>query len=83
MPAFEKDPAAFVQMFGNDLGTFAEGLDVEPLGVFLRLAGSVLSAFGAGNGESGDGCATSGVLHFRVLAQISDHQSLLQGVGLL
>ena len=38
MPAFEKDPAAFVQMFGNDLGTFAEGLDVEPLGVFLRLS---------------------------------------------
>ena len=83
MPAFEKDPAAFVQMFGNDLGAFAEGLDVEPLGVFLRLAGSVLSAFGAGNGESGDGCATRGVLHFRVLAQISDQQSLLHGVGLL
>ena len=38
LPAFEKDPAAFVQMFGNDLGTFAEGLDVEPLGVFLRLS---------------------------------------------
>jgi hypothetical protein len=52
-----------VQVFGHDLGTLAECLDIEPLGVFLRLAGTVLSAFGTGDGEGGDGCATDGVLH--------------------
>ena len=46
MPAFEEDPAAFVEMFGHDLGAFAKGLDIEPLGVFLRLAGAVLPTFG-------------------------------------
>jgi len=47
-----------VEAFGYDLGAFAERFDVEPLGVFLRLAGTVLPAFSTGNGESGDGCAT-------------------------
>ena len=32
LPAFEEDPAAFVEVFGRDLGAFAEDLDVEPLG---------------------------------------------------
>jgi hypothetical protein len=44
LPAFEGDPAAFVQVFGHDLGAFAKGLDIEPLGVFLGLAGTVLPA---------------------------------------
>ena len=83
LPAFEEDPAAFVEVFGHDLGAFAKRLDVEPLGVFLRLAGTVLPTFVAGDGEGGDGCATRGVLHFRVSAQISDQQSLLHGGCLL
>ena len=61
LPAFEEDPAAFVEVFGDDLGAFAEDLDVEPLGVFLRLAGTVLPTFGAGDGEGGNGCATRGL----------------------
>jgi hypothetical protein len=44
LPAFEEDPAAFVEVFSDDLGTFAKGLDIEPLSVFLRLAGTVLPA---------------------------------------
>jgi hypothetical protein len=68
------------EVFGYDLGAFAEGFDVEPLGMFLRFAGTVLPPFGDGNGEGGDGCATGGVLHFRVFAQIPDQQSLLHGV---
>jgi len=80
LPAFEKDPAAFMEVLGHDLGAFAKGLDVEPLSVFLWFAGTVLPAFGAGDGEGGDGCATSGLLHFRVFAQVSDQQSLLHGV---
>jgi len=35
-----------VEVFGHDLSPFAEGLDVEPLRVFLRLAGAVLPTFG-------------------------------------
>jgi len=31
LPAFEEDPAAFMQVFCHDLGAFAESLDIEPL----------------------------------------------------
>ena len=41
----------------------------EPLSMFQRLAGTVLAAFDAGHGESCDGSATRGVLHFHVFAE--------------
>src|SRR5271165_5877767 len=83
LPAFQEDPASFLQELGSNFSSPAEALNVEPFGVFLKLAAAVLPALGAGHRKGGDGGASRGVLHFWVFTQVSDQQKLLHGVVVL
>src|SRR5208283_4648115 len=81
LPAFQEDTASFLQELGSYFGSPAEAFDVEPFGVFLKLAVAVLlPARGAGHREGRDGGASRGVFHFWVFSQVSYQQKLLHGV---
>src|SRR3974390_904840 len=72
--AFDIHGAAFFQVVAHDFGGTPEGLDVVPLSTVLPVTVFVFGALGGGEREGGNGHATRGGLHFRVLAQVA-HQS--------
>src|ERR1019366_9834970 len=83
LPAFQEDTASFLQELGSNFSSPAEALNVEPFGVFLKLAAAVLPALRAGHGKGRDGGASRRVLHFGVFSQVSYQQKLLHGVVVL
>src|SRR5271165_1222260 len=83
LPAFQEDTASFLQEFSGNFSSPAEALNVEPFGVFLKLAAVVLPALRAGHRKGCDRSASRGVLHFWVFSQVSDQQKFLHGVVVL
>src|SRR5271165_3082547 len=83
LPAFQEDTASFLKELSSDFSSPAEALNVEPFGVFLKLAAAVLPALSAGHRKGRDGGASRGVFHFWVFSQVSYQQKLLHGVVVL
>ena len=69
LAAFDVDPGALVKVVADDLGPAAEGLDGEPLRVFLQFPAFVLPTFGGRDGKLRNGRSLSAVLNFRIAAQ--------------
>src|SRR3974390_3457222 len=69
--AFDIDGAALLQVVAHDFGSAPERLDVVPLSTVLPVTVFVFGALGSGEREGGNGHATRGGLHFRILAQVA------------
>src|SRR5664280_1685140 len=83
LPAFEINPASFMQGFADVLCQAIEGFHSKPLGVLLRFAALVLPSFRSGDGELCDGRPLLAVLHLRITAEISDQRYFLHLLLLL
>src|SRR5271165_6323650 len=69
--SFDVNRAALFQVLARDFGGAPEGLDVVPLGLVLPVAVLVFHRRTGGQRKGGNGHATRGGLHFRVLAQVA------------
>src|SRR5690606_12391546 len=75
--AFHVDLRALAQVLAGELAELAEEGHAVPLRVLLRIAVAVLADAGGRQADLGDGHATLGVLGFRVVAEISDQDGLV------
>src|SRR5271165_3003930 len=83
LPAFEINPASFMQVLADDLCQAIEGFHSKPLRVLLRFAALVLPSFRDRDGKLRYGCSLLAVFHIRVTAEISDQHYFLHLLLLL
>src|SRR5664280_2672772 len=83
LPAFEINPASFMQVLADDLCQAIEGFHSKPLRVLLRGAALVLPSFRGRDGKLRYGCSLLAVFHIRGTAEISDQHYFLHLLLLL
>src|ERR1019366_8063250 len=83
LPAFEINPASFMQVLADDLCQAIEGFHSKPLRVLLRFAALVLPSFRDRDGKLRYVCSLLAVFHIRVTAEISDQHYFLHLLLLL
>src|SRR5271165_1879642 len=83
LPAFEINPASFMQVLADDLCQAIEGFHSKPLRVLLRFAALVLPSFRSGDGELCDGRTLLAVFHLGITTEIPDQHYFLHLLLLL
>src|ERR1019366_2580439 len=83
LPAFEINPASFMQVLADDFCPPTKSLHSKPLRVFLQFAALVLPSFRGGDGKLRYGCSLLAVFHIRIAAEIPDQHYFLHLLLLL